>query len=816
MAFNRRTITKELDIANLQKHNDNYADIKTELDAHDTHVAAQTAHGSTADATPGKIVQRDEAGRAKVAAPAAADDIARKAEVDAVQGALDDHIDDAYVHLSGADRDKLDGIEPGAQPNQNAFAQINNVVAASETDTLTITGGTGIAISTNPTTKTVTVTATGTATPGAHGSSHNADGSDPIPDLVALKKQVNRVDLTANLGPSTSVINADQACDLDVTVYGSTLVNLLGADGNFEPDINGDGIADGWSKLTTQPSFTLESTNSKYGIKAQRISALATDTNDKRATRRSLEVKAGRFYVFLVDLVTDGSTRGTLRIYYANGTKNVFDESTTSRVLKVKLQPSVDEIIRVDINNTASAGSTGWVQFDGAGVYEIPESLYNRIGVDINESNIRDYLPHVDGRQHVQGVLITKSDTYEPQRLILPVTLASTPDGSVRDTAYYRDGAWRLMKRVDTSVDPAVALATPVESVISKAEGAITLHPGGNQISVETGVIQREKVTFDPSTKRGTTSKRSARIIAVYKGADPEPFTTYTSGSQTLPQLVNAVDSAASYYVTYITLDKYAYTTNVTQVDAKYTAGLSGSVSGALRDVARLQTQNDRQDFADDYIEAKVDNLRVDVDAHLADLSSQAAGKGASLIGVEDAGGHFTGTTVEAVLAELFTFANNGKSDIASVVGSPATGAETFAQLKAHIQDDKSTLATNLTAKGQTSTGAETLAALVAKVANVSTGKKSATGTAPMNAVNVTGLSFRPSIIVVLLEGSSNDFGGLYVATNSYGNTGSMNINFYRSNNAFSQNPFTVTSNGFTMSWTLTTGSATFKWIAFE
>lgn len=189
MAFNPRTITKELDFANLAKHNDNYADIKTELDAHDAHIAAQTAHGSTAAATPGAIMQRDSEGRAKAAAPAAADDIARKAEVDAVQESLDDHIDDADVHLSEADRDKLDGIEAGAQPNQNAFAQVNNVVAASESDTLTIAGGTGIAISTNPTTKTVTVTATGEATPGPHGSSHNNDGSDPIPELVALRDE---------------------------------------------------------------------------------------------------------------------------------------------------------------------------------------------------------------------------------------------------------------------------------------------------------------------------------------------------------------------------------------------------------------------------------------------------------------------------------------------------------------------------------------------------------------------------------------------------------------------------------------------------
>jgi hypothetical protein len=38
----------------------------------------------------------------------------------------------------------------------------------------------------------------------------------------------------------------------------------------------------------------------------------------------------------------------------------------------------------------------------------------------------------------------------------------------------------------------------------------------------------------------------------------------------------------------------------------------------------------------------------------VADLASTAAGKGASKVGVQDSGGNFTGTTVEAVLSELY------------------------------------------------------------------------------------------------------------------------------------------------------------------
>jgi hypothetical protein len=49
----------------------------------DAHAALTSPHGSTSAATPSRLVLRDAAGRAKVSAPAAADDIATKGTVDA-------------------------------------------------------------------------------------------------------------------------------------------------------------------------------------------------------------------------------------------------------------------------------------------------------------------------------------------------------------------------------------------------------------------------------------------------------------------------------------------------------------------------------------------------------------------------------------------------------------------------------------------------------------------------------------------------------------------------------------------------------------
>jgi len=57
----------------------------TTLEAAKSHMDATTGvHGATSAATPNTLVQRDSAGRFKAAAPSASDDVARKAEVDAV------------------------------------------------------------------------------------------------------------------------------------------------------------------------------------------------------------------------------------------------------------------------------------------------------------------------------------------------------------------------------------------------------------------------------------------------------------------------------------------------------------------------------------------------------------------------------------------------------------------------------------------------------------------------------------------------------------------------------------------------------------
>jgi len=80
-----------------------------------------------------------------------------------------------------------------------------------------------------------------------------------------------------------------------------------------------------------------------------------------------------------------------------------------------------------------------------------------------------------------------------------------------------------------------------------------------------------------------------------------------------------------------------------------------------------------------------------------------------------------TSKTVTGAINELFTNANNLKSDWAGVVGSPLLNTDTSAQLKTKTQTLKTTMASNLTAKGKSSVGTEDLTSLIDKIGQIVT-----------------------------------------------------------------------------------------------
>lgn len=239
MAFIPRIIEKFLDMANLKRHNDNYADIKTELDKFENHV---TNKNNPHEVTVNQIGAETPDGAQQKA--------------DQVQANLNTHAGNESIHTTQAEKDKLASISEGAEPNQNAFSSVNDLAAKNETDTLSVTGGTGITVTTNPGTNTLTVTATGEATPGPHAASHLEFGSDPIPiatetegglmsaaDKTLLFETADELTGLAGVGRTTETVkgNADNIAAA-MTQLAETVSQVANVKLGF--GAVGDGIAD--------------------------------------------------------------------------------------------------------------------------------------------------------------------------------------------------------------------------------------------------------------------------------------------------------------------------------------------------------------------------------------------------------------------------------------------------------------------------------------------------------------------------------------------------------------------------------------------
>lgn len=160
-----------------------------------------------------------------------------------------------------------------------------------------------------------------------------------------------------------------------------------------------------------------------------------------------------------------------------------------------------------------------------------------------------------------------------------------------------------------------------------------------------------------------------------------------------------------------------------------------------------------------------VTNLSTSLTSSLADMSSQASGKGASLIGLNDSANKFTSTNVEGAMLELFTSANDGDAVIkTAIIGKGSTvldangdGIYTRQELANGInsiqQGHGTAIASDLLlGKTASSDIGDITGTLVA-------GKKQASGTTASNGsgiLTITGLTFTPSYVMAW---ASSNFG---------------------------------------------------------
>jgi hypothetical protein len=148
---------------------------------------------------------------------------------------------------------------------------------------------------------------------------------------------------------------------------------------------------------------------------------------------------------------------------------------------------------------------------------------------------------------------------------------------------------------------------------------------------------------------------------------------------------------------------------------------------------------------------------KTDFESHKADNVQQFNNINTALGNINDATLDISlkGKSLTEMAKVLFQNADNGQKSIANVVGSPTIIGDTYTKIANDIQTQKNNLATNLTNKGQSSVGTETLANLIAKVANVNTGLKYASGI--LNVPNlgtdivISGFGFTPKFVAYLV-----------------------------------------------------------------
>ncbi len=183
---------------------------------------------------------------------------------------------------------------------------------------------------------------------------------------------------------------------------------------------------------------------------------------------------------------------------------------------------------------------------------------------------------------------------------------------------------------------------------------------------------------------------------------------------------------------------------------------------------------------------------------------------------------NFTGIDLDTVLDELFTSANNLKSDWAGVVGSPLISSDTSAQLKSKTQTIKNDLATNLSAKGQSSLGTETLDALVDKVTSISTSKQKADGSFAKTFISAdetfvisNNLSFAPRHIIVKFISNGKTVYSVYDLDSTVTIISINETNTKIINNAAWSSILAVTGSGFSLNVKGFSGlSTTIYWYA--
>lgn len=150
-----------------------------------------------------------------------------EADVDAKAAIVSNHINDNVRHVTEAEHTKLASVQPGAEPNQNAFSRVNGMDASTPTDELTIVGDVGVTVTQNPNDKSIHLTVTGESAPGPHAATHLTGGIDPIPVATGTTSGLMPPESFQAIADNTEAINDITAQLADLSYLTDPTRNIL-------------------------------------------------------------------------------------------------------------------------------------------------------------------------------------------------------------------------------------------------------------------------------------------------------------------------------------------------------------------------------------------------------------------------------------------------------------------------------------------------------------------------------------------------------------------------------------------------------------
>ncbi|MBD8499975.1 hypothetical protein [Paenibacillus arenosi] len=352
----------------------------------------------------------------------------------------------------------------------------------------------------------------------------------------------NEVAITSPIMNGVNVITTDMASPLAIEVKGNILTNILKDYGTIK-DNNGDGIADG-------PWRTSPVGDGKFTVQNgyQKIESVTTDTkiNERYiATNHSaghFSVKAGEKFVMIADVETDGVSNARISCTLGTGNGSFDAITTTSRTIFGKGAVSSDASnAYVAAANRNGVGVVGWVAFKDISLYKVSDEIYNAIGVTINESNIRQYLPQLDGTKCIEGVSITKrgKNLLPPfskwDTKGAPITIKSSYDASVILSSDKRvlSLVVAVMKNTTYTLSAKHNAMIAVYGTPVLSGGAIVHYTKAQTVTFNSGNRESVTILFSPDSMPDGTYEIADTILSL--GSSVEPFEPQNDDTVVLP-----------------------------------------------------------------------------------------------------------------------------------------------------------------------------------------------------------------------------------------------------------------------------------------